>query len=322
MTAAAGTAGSGGRVPMSRSCTADALGGLTSCATATAATAAKRRTPGGIGAATTRPPAACDAAARRRPQLFDTRARICRLWMPRGGGTGALMFEPTGTGRSASYRRVYHITARGPTAERGRRYTPAVRDAFPRYLGCPPAGGRWVRVDLETGSTLVSAAFGLSIDELVVGLAPRTSALNAMMEMVEGFGGVHHVPDPALYSVNLELDALLAFSLVSERMSAGIAGLRVVPPVPLVVPRRVSPVRGFVRRVGVLLCPPPQARGSIGLLRRSVRRSGPSGQSPDHSTLASSTSVSSRSTASAVSWVTGGFRSRRFRGPAALHLTD
>ena len=52
----------------------------------------------------------------------------------------------------------------GPTADPRRRYTPAVRDAFPRYLGCAPAGGRWVRVDLETGSTFVSAAFGLSWD--------------------------------------------------------------------------------------------------------------------------------------------------------------
>ena len=50
----------------------------------------------------------------------------------------------------------------GPTARPRRRYTPAVRDTFPRYLGCAAAGGRWVRVDLETGSTFVSAAFGLS----------------------------------------------------------------------------------------------------------------------------------------------------------------
>ena len=50
----------------------------------------------------------------------------------------------------------------GPTAHPRRRYTPAVRDTFPRYLGCAPAGGRWVRVDLETGSTFVSVAFGLS----------------------------------------------------------------------------------------------------------------------------------------------------------------
>ena len=35
---------------------------------------------------------------------------------------------------------------------------------FPRYLGCAPGGSRWVRVDLETGSTLVSVAFGLSWD--------------------------------------------------------------------------------------------------------------------------------------------------------------
>ena len=44
------------------------------------------------------------------------------------------------------------------------RYTPAVPATFPRYLGCAPGGRRWVRVDLETGSTLVSAAFGLSWD--------------------------------------------------------------------------------------------------------------------------------------------------------------
>ena len=106
---------------------------------------------------------ACDAAARCRPRLFETRARICRLWMPRGGGTGAVMFEPTGTGRSGVIP-AGCITSPpgGPTARPRRRYTPAVRDTFPRYLGCAPAGGRWVRVDLETGSTFVSAAFGLS----------------------------------------------------------------------------------------------------------------------------------------------------------------
>ena len=55
------------------------------------------------------------------------------------------------------------------------------------------------------------------IDELVVELAPRKSALNTMMEMVEAFGAEHSVSEVAIFRVNLELDELVTNYLVHRR---------------------------------------------------------------------------------------------------------
>ena len=52
------------------------------------------------------------------------------------------------------------------------------------------------------------------IDELVIELAPRKSALNTMMEMVEAFGAEHSVSEVAVYRVNLALDELLTNYIV------------------------------------------------------------------------------------------------------------
>ena len=57
------------------------------------------------------------------------------------------------------------------------------------------------------------------IDELVVELAPRKSALNTLMEMVEAFGAEHSVAEAAVYRVNLELDELLT-NYVVHRLPA------------------------------------------------------------------------------------------------------
>ena len=55
------------------------------------------------------------------------------------------------------------------------------------------------------------------IDELVVELAPRKSALNTMMWMVEAFGAEHSVSEVAIFRVNLELDELVTNYLVHRR---------------------------------------------------------------------------------------------------------
>ena len=52
------------------------------------------------------------------------------------------------------------------------------------------------------------------IDELVVELAPRKSALNTMMGMVEAFGAEHSVSEVAIFRVNLELDELVTNYIV------------------------------------------------------------------------------------------------------------
>ena len=57
------------------------------------------------------------------------------------------------------------------------------------------------------------------VEELVVELAPRKSALNTLMEMVETFGAAHSVPEAAVYRVNLELDELLTNYVVHRRPS-------------------------------------------------------------------------------------------------------
>ena len=57
------------------------------------------------------------------------------------------------------------------------------------------------------------------LDELLVELAPRKSALNTMMEMIEAFGAEHSVSEAAVYRVNLELDELLT-NYVVHRLPA------------------------------------------------------------------------------------------------------
>ena len=57
------------------------------------------------------------------------------------------------------------------------------------------------------------------MDELVVELFPRRSALSAIMEMVEKFGETHCIPDWIVYKLNLEIDELLTNYVVHRRSS-------------------------------------------------------------------------------------------------------